>query len=406
MGATTNTTIISQKAHRRAVLRRQLPAETLRERLAHLPAIASSRNPQELIDANAALLWHMAHCPRAEDRAMAWGLAEEFESGLPQPFKTSGIDYFDIDTSPLPRSPFLCFSGVAESSWLERVIPDCEIDWVTTFNQLTASRNHPQLVLALDFLDRVGLLPKGKKYYITNASGPHEIGLGLTGQRLEAGRDDLTDYGFLMHQLRTRVRAAEDTLFLILEGTVPSYKDFRVTQAERDDTELGFDCMRLALGIRNRTVGHVDLEAGKKVNWLSTPDPNYVRLGGGGGEEILGFSFNRGIPTVFLALFVKNGLPIGYGVAYYREQYKYAEVDFNIFPEFRHTPSSGTLFGGFLTAISDWRQPEFFTVELDLSGVKAAAMGRKSEDEEARRQFLLRNGFLPTQHPHIMGKEA
>lgn len=191
------------------------------------------------------------------------------------------------------------------------------------------------------------------------------------------------------------VEQAEPSWFrgVFPQGEVPAYSDWLMTKESLAQADKAFDLMRLALTIRGRFVGNK--ETGE--NYLSLQELPELTLWGDGPEQVVAFHFRES--KQLLALFVKNGWPVGYGAARPAELTgfsfapKCASINLHVFSEYRMTPSSTILFTQYLDAVKETFAPQTLIHFFDLKPGRSGLVALGEEDRIDYITFLRKRGF-------------
>ena len=329
------------KTHRRQVLQQQLVGQPLlakvREQTMAPEAVANLEN---LSAVNAFLLWHLAHTPRAEDRAMLWaeGVTAEFEEKIQANQHVFAEDPARAALEPIPFSPVELIPLFNDDRWLGSHFLNTEVDWQII----------PQHI---------------RKDFIPQDKDTIEYLLGLLP-------------------------------FIVMKGQVAPYRQFTIDYEQLKDSYAIWNYFRAAFKSRRREIdvyskgkffplSHLPSIGNLAV--FSFPDTP--------GEKLAAFCFSDDAETYTNALYIKNSWPIGYasGLSSLRGTPGYANVNMHVFREFRGTKSSATFLHLFISAIA--RSHQIQEVRI-WRGVAPRQEGFLPENQEHTNAFYERHGFF------------
>jgi len=375
-------------SYRRQVLSGLFSSSNLRTSLKQqVKAARDDQRPEVIFTVNHNLLWHMAHCPRIEDRQVALDIATGFEEVLEPLGPNFGASPMEASLEALPYSLVSFLLGPTESAWGQRIFPNLTVNWERSYGLMQTTED--QLSRVLRSLDIIGLLSHPFTDYLDQESF---MRIEQDFAQFEA-RHQTKGPKLIFEQLIER-DIFDGSLALSGQAHVPPYKS--LLAPEKD---LTLDHVRLALKSRNKgssfTIGqHV-------MDLLSLPkaDEQKIFKSKTHPDEIISSSLfslgqDGGLEDYLFCLFIKNGMPIGYAVTRPTDRLKNSrEVELHIFREFRGSASSSRLFSGFLKITHQQFRCTSFVIERDLSGKTLKESKLKPEDEEANTRFYERHEF-------------
>ncbi len=379
---------IQVKAHRAQVLRGHFSSANIRTTLESLVRTArDDQRAETLLTVNRNLLWHMAHCPRPEDRQVALEIATEFEETLEPLGPSFGANLNTVAAEALPYSIVGLFLTPSEAVWGQNIFPNLTINWQRTYDLL--KKLDIPLEATLKNFQAIGLLSQDISAYL----GPETfLQLEEDFPRLEAAYQ--TKGPKLIFDLIMQQEEYDGSVVLFGKSHVPPYKYLLVPEEL-----LTLDHSRLALKCRNRAISFVD--RGYQMDLLSFPEAREEKIfkGKSHPEEIISaalFSPQQDGKTEYylFCLFIKNGLPIGYAVSRPTDLFDNTrQVGLSIFEEFRGSDSSSRLFTGFLQIVYQKFNCSRFIIERDLTGKVLRESRLKPENEAANTRFYEAHGF-------------
>jgi len=375
------------KAHHTQVLR-GLSSPAIRQTLHNLVRTAQDDQRAKVVfEVNRNLLWHMAHCPRPEDRQAALDIATGFEETLEPLGPYFGTNFMTAAAEALPYSIVGLWLNASEGAWAQNIFPNLTINWQETYF-LLRKLNIP-LPSALEKLQAIGLLSQD----ITAYSGPESF-LQIEQDLARFEQYYQTRGPRLIYDLLLRQGDYDGSVVLHGESRVPPYSYLLAPE-----DLLTFDHSRLALKCRNRSISFVN--RGLEMDIVSFPDPgpaNVFRSKSCPEEAVSASLFSieeEGKYEDYLfCLFIKNGLPIGYGVSRPTKLFHNTRrIGLHIFKEFRGTDSSSKLFNGFLKIVYGYFHCSRFIIMRDLTGEPLRKSNLKPENEDANTRFYQAHGF-------------
>lgn len=387
---------IKRRDYRQAVLSGALRGQQLRRPLRQgLDAVAEAKSLEGILLMNKVLLWHLAHAPFAEDRAMVMEVADLYAEALPHLQEAFYQALDETGATLLPYSPAIHQSSLYVDPWFEDIFPNAKIDWYQTYHDLKKGPS-ASLQNFIAGLAQAGIALQPTANYLT-LEGFQTLEAELAAKKLLAGQGMVGEIGFLF----SRIRSAEvhiPGLFAVLRGVVPEYPRLMFPVAElashRPNLTRLYNALRLNMTSRNRTVHHYFDGRNKYFNLLIIPPDGVVGQTLSDSEQALAFDLPLPGQNGLLYGFIKNGWLIGYGLATPRvEKPDLFTIGFYIFDDFRGTPSSAQMLHSLMSIARQEFQARGFILERDLTGQVFTDRGLPPENQTALTAFYEANGF-------------
>ncbi len=384
---------IQVNAHRTQVLKGHFSSANIKATLSGLVRTAQDdKRAETIFTVNRNLLWHMAHCPRVEDRQAVLDIATGFEEVLEPLGPHFGTSRDEALLEAVPFSPIPLLLNKSEHEWAQRMFPAMKIDWDGTLSRMHEQLPKKDFMYNLYCLYKIGMLSGLPNDYLAE-TGPALLVADFTTFQQRLGQSGT---GFLFDLLGAN-GLLPPTFFVYAEASVPSYKDFSVKDEQIKDQETGLDTLRLPLKSRNR--GLAAIRNQMRYNLLSFPCASGTKLFRSASvpEEAIAtylLSLDLGVgfcEDFLLVLMLKNDLPIGYGYAYPTEKSPNArDIGLHIFREFRGTESSSRLFQALQKAVYLQFRPQRLVINRKQHLEKYRL---KPENEAANTRFYEAHGF-------------
>lgn len=387
------------REYRQSVLSRRLAGPAMLDSVKSSLAAAKQSPDFSLVQrANASLLWHMAHCPIAADRAQLLGLASGFETDLSNINARMPNNYIELVHEPMPHSPAIGTMGLSDSLWFIDCFKNIEIAWNSTGSFLARFGG--------SFCDMpVNMLKKlGVEITPTHPADFAKISEALRELKLKSGQASLSDLSFLLNLLQQQGLSPKG-LILVLRGETPGFQGFFADNGQLENPLSAYNIMKMALAIRNRSI--VNITNGLFMDFLSIPQPNEMTHLNWQTLKIIGYLFDTPAGRHFLALLLKNSLPIGYGFSFPSPFSNDATIGFHIFREYRGTPDSHFGFDAFLSTARDELTPDRFLIQREIVEADVDIAKLPKEDQVALTTFYKAHGFnWLQQNRNYMARDA
>ena len=360
-------TSLASRSYREQVMARELTGEALRPRFGEISALLqSSVTQQSFARASAFLRWHVAHCPIAADREAAANMLARTTEGFRQlSYLHAAAEITEaqaVDKLPLPFRQVRFGVDHRTAGWVGRVFPEARVDWPQTYLVGFTSNTLGPLV---DIFIGKGILAGPRM--LGEVSGMFIPAARSVGRRAQAEGVDTFTYVY------GEVAEEEGPFpYLFADLSIPSYDSWQVTENVYQDAQAAYDLLRFSLSIRGRGLigGGDDLLSFPQASTFSVEQAS-------AGEEVFLLDLpprQGGVAPRHSALFVKNGWPIGYGMAWlFSGIKKRLGLNFYIFPEFRGTVSSANVVRRLAKVAGERYEADRFWVERES---REMAMGR------------------------------
>ncbi|OGC36760.1 hypothetical protein A2311_06805 [candidate division WOR-1 bacterium RIFOXYB2_FULL_48_7] len=387
------------KAYKQTVLAGGIRGAALLERVRQVTA-----NPwvftsvENLRQANAFLLWHLAFSPDVDDRSalLASGVTSDFEASVASNQAFIRDNQAALQKEAIPGGILRHHIGNEDTTWLTEVFDDLEVDW-------RASWQGSSHKLRGEVVDRLLRLKVSRDQGLRQGLADYAPFARLIGEKKQPSE---TDFAYLVRKTQEKGLTLKG-LCLTLTASIPEYRRFQVDPMETNDGVL-FNQLRLAVAARYRTILMTMAGQGEK----GLKDLLEIRPYGGSyvfahqrdvGEQCLAFPGKLGKWRYLTAMLIKNGWPVGYAMASHCNSQDLGEVIVasNIFNEYRGFGTSSSLFNLLLGIVP--RVIPGARKALIYRGVQAGLPG-VDENQAHLDRFYLSHGFQWA-GPELMTRE-
>ena len=387
--ATRYTHIPSNQPYLRRVLSGQLSGrDLLVPFVRRVEEIGPQEHPLLLYALNSSLLWHLAHCPRRQDRETLLAIAEFFQHKLRNSLPELWKDRYRASINPIPFSPVMYPIGKIQDLWFEDLFPKATINWQETFDSLLPGDR----TWMIRWFKIFGIQPKFQAGQIDAADLTQQIAGKKQGPRVV----DLSELSFIV-SLFEENHLFSSGMYVVAEAENPTYRAMMLPKELQQKDETVFPYLQQALAIRGLQIQD---NSGEGINNLSLPTRQLGFIGGRPGNRTYFFELDG--PDL-LMLFVRNRWPIGYGLAQDLSDKGLTPMRMSIFREYRGTSCSSEFLIASEQFAKDRWHTKGFLVDLNLESSEDG-QNYLGESIGALVRFYHRNGYWFDQKRKAMVK--